>query len=179
MLWAKAVGAGGMVGGLGPGVLHGARARGPPVHIPYLPLTPPLQQPAACCWDHTALATACAQPGPRKSLQFVAPCRPSAGLCRFLRRLGWGRGSPKVGLSEKRKESQRLSLFPWMQLGSLHDQRDASMVGAEPAEVKEKKKKISVPCVCLLGWVWLGCLERPGRSLQPSEERFPAPELPS
>lgn len=70
-----------------------------------------------------------------------------------------------MGLSKKRKESQRLFHFSWMQHGSLHDQRDASMVSAEPTEVKEKKKKkISVPCVCLPGWVFLGCLERPGRT---------------
>ena len=86
----RPLGLGEMVGRLGPGVLHGARARRPSLHIPYLPLTPPLRQPAACCRDHTALATACSQPGPRKSLQFVAPCRPSAGLCRFSRRAGLG-----------------------------------------------------------------------------------------
>lgn len=42
-------GLGEMVGGLGPGVLYGVKARRPSLHIPHLPTTPPLQQPAAYC----------------------------------------------------------------------------------------------------------------------------------
>lgn len=80
-----------------------------------------------------------------------------------------------MGLSKKRKESQRLFHFSWMQHGSLHDQRDASMVSAEPTEVKEKKKKKSQfhVSVCRAGF-FLVVWSAPGaRSLQPSEERFP------
>lgn len=71
-----------------------------------------------------------------------------------------------MGLWKKRKERKRLLHFPWMQLGSLHDQRDGSTVSAEPAEVKKKKRKRRTSkksqfhvyvCVCRAGFglvVW-------------------------
>lgn len=93
--------------------LSGVTEPSGPHFISYLPPTTHL--PALAC----SLLTASL----RKSLQFVAPCRPAVGFRGFQRPTGLGVKWPKSGITEERK---RLFHLHGMQLYRLRDQGAAT-----------------------------------------------------